>query len=57
VEWAEEFQQGETMSVFTILIIIALIWALLSLIPKLGLPVAVSVVIVCIALLVRSYGT
>jgi hypothetical protein len=45
------------MTLFSILIVIALVCALLSLVPKLGLPVAVSVVIVCIALLVRSYGT
>lgn len=44
------------MTIFTILIIIALICAIGAAIPKISCPLWVSVIIVCVALLVRSYG-
>ena len=45
------------MTLFAILIVIALVCAILSLIPKIGCPLAVSVILICVALLVRSYGS
>jgi hypothetical protein len=42
------------MSLFVILIIIALVCAVLSFVPQLGQLLPVSVIIVCIALLVNS---
>lgn len=45
------------MSIVTILVIIALVCAILSAIPKISCPLWVSVILLCIAFLVNTYGT
>lgn len=45
------------MSLFTILVIIALVCAIGAAVPKLSIPLWVSVILLCVALLVRSYGS
>lgn len=45
------------MNLFTILVIIALVCAIGSAVPKLGIPLWISVILLCVAELVRSYGS